>query len=68
VLGFETIRIVPVSPSLQRVYVLLKYERGPAYLSFDCYKPDANWIIPRMNYDIKPEAILPERLLASPGR
>ena len=68
VLGFETIRVVPVSASMQRVYILLKYERGPAYLSFDCYKPDSNWIIPRMNCDTKPEAVLPERLLAGTGR
>lgn len=68
VLGFETIRVVPVSASMQRAYILLKYERGPAYLSFDCYKPDSNWIISTMHCDTKPGAVLPERLMVGTGR
>jgi len=39
-IGYETIRVVPVSASMQRVYILIKYQRGPVYVSFDCYKID----------------------------
>ena len=62
-IGFETIRVVPVSASMERVYILVKYERGPAYFSFDCYKADSDWIIPMMSYNTKPAAVLPERML-----
>ena len=67
-IGFETIRVVPVAPSMERVYVLVKYERGPAYFSFDCYKAETNWIIPIMSYNTKPAAVLPERMLVGEGR
>lgn len=67
-LGYEIIRVVPVSPSIQRVYVLIKYEWGPAYVAFDCYKPDTRWIIPMLSYNTKPTAVLPERLLIGTGK
>jgi len=66
--GFEMIRVVPVSASMQRVYVLIKYEWGPAYVVFDCYKPDTRWIIPMLSYNTKPAAVLPERMLIGPGK
>jgi hypothetical protein len=67
-IGYETIRVTQVCPSMQRVYMLVKYERGPAYFSFDCYKTEKDWIIPIMSYNTKPAAILPERMLVSDGR
>jgi len=67
-LGYETIQVVPITGSMQRVYMLIKYERGPAFASFDCYKPEANWIIALMNYGVKPGAVLPERMLAGRGK
>jgi len=67
-IGFETIRVTPVCPSMQRVYMLVKYERGPAYFSFDCYKTERDWIIPIMCYNTKPAAVLPERLLLGEGK
>jgi len=62
-LGFEIMSVVPVSASLVRVYILMKYEKGPAFLVFDCYKPNANWIISRLDCDTKAELIIPQRLL-----
>lgn len=67
-IGFEVIRVVPIAESMQRVYILLKYERGPAYASFDCYLSSNVWIIPMMNYSVRPSAILPNSILSGSNR
>lgn len=62
-IGFDPIRVVAISPSVQRVYVLLKFEKGPLYASFDCYKAQGNWIIPNLDCNTKANLILPPNLL-----
>jgi len=62
--GFDVLRVVPVSPSLQRIYILIRFEKGPVYASFDCYKAAAGWIIPIMNLNTKASEILPASLLS----
>jgi hypothetical protein len=61
--GFDTLRVVVVSPALQRVYVLIKFEKGPMYASFDCYKAPAGWIIPILNFNTKASEVLPANFL-----
>jgi hypothetical protein len=56
--GSEVIRLVPFSPSFLRVYLLIKYEKGPGFVWFDCYKPDTTWIVSAMNCETSPP-ILP---------
>jgi hypothetical protein len=65
-IGFEKIRLVPVSPSLIRAYVLMKYEKGPLYAAFDCYKTEAGWVIPQVDFNTKASAVLPESFLVGP--
>jgi hypothetical protein len=65
--GFDVLRVVIVSPALQRVYVLIKFERGPVYASFDCYKASAGWIIPILNLNTKASEVLPANLLSGPN-
>jgi hypothetical protein len=63
VVGFEPIRSVTIAPSLHRIYILIKFERGPIYAVFDCYKTEHGWIIPSLDFNAKPTAILPAQIL-----
>ena len=63
-IGFEPLRVASISPSVRLVYVLLKYEKGPVYGRFDCYKANSNWIIPQLNLNVKADTILPSDMLA----
>ena len=65
-IGFDSLGVVAVSPSLQRVYVLIKFEKGPLYASFDCYKTEGGWIIPIMDCNTKANLVLPQSLLDGP--
>ena len=61
--GYEVIKTVVFSPSSERVYLLLKLEKGPLYLALDCYRtPAGAWIIPLIGFNVRPEKVLPETL------
>lgn len=62
-IGYEVLRNVSIAPSLRRIYVLGKFEKGPVFFAFDCYKADKNWTLPLINFNTKPNAILPESML-----
>jgi hypothetical protein len=66
--GFELIRTVPISPSVQRIYIVIRFERGPLYALFDCFKPSLDkanptWIVNNLECNIAAKAILPPALL-----
>ncbi|XHR30028.1 MAG: hypothetical protein ACFUZC_05615 [Chthoniobacteraceae bacterium] len=55
VVGFEKVRVVSVCPSFIRVYALIKYEYGPGFITFDCYRPEPDghhWIVFGVNFDL----------------
>jgi hypothetical protein len=64
VIGHETLRVVPVSASVRRVYGIIRYERGPLFIAFDCYWTGKDWIIPMFLTNTKAAEILPASLLA----
>jgi hypothetical protein len=61
--GYEILRTVSVAPSLKRIFVLGKFEKGPVFFAFDCYKADKIWTLPLINFNTKPNSILPEGML-----
>ncbi len=63
-MGHEIVRVVPVTPSLRRVYAIIRYERGPLFISFDCYRTGKDWIIPMVFTNTRAAEILPAALLA----
>ena len=67
-IGSETLRVVTLSPSMQRVYLLIKFEKGPLYASFDCYKSPTGWIVPICDFNTKANTILPAGLLAGSSK
>jgi hypothetical protein len=62
-IGHEIVRIVPLSPSTERVYAVVKFEKGIAWMSFDCYRTDADWIIDRFDFSTNANQILPPNVL-----
>ena len=60
---FETVRVVNLSPSTKRVYIAVKYEKGAAWMSFDCFKADKEWIVMRLDFQTNANLILPPNIL-----
>lgn len=63
-LGHEIVRVVPLSPSTARVYAVVKYEKGIAWMSFDCYLAEKDWIIDRFDFSTNANQILPPNILS----
>jgi hypothetical protein len=63
-IGHEILRVVPIGTAVRRVYAVLRYERGPMYGSFDCYRAETGWIIPVFNTNTRAPEVLPAGMLA----
>lgn len=61
--GFEILRSVPLTLSTERVYAAVKFEKGVAWISFDCYRPGNNWIISRFDFGTNANLVLPPNIL-----
>jgi hypothetical protein len=59
IIGWEQIRLIKFSPSFERVYFLIKYEKGPLFATYDCYKPYNRWVISAVDFNTKLQTILP---------
>lgn len=62
-IGYELVRTVSLSPSTERVYAAVKFEKGVAWMSFDCYRPDSQWIVSRFDFGTNANLILPPNIL-----
>ncbi|MGB8352667.1 MAG: hypothetical protein WCD79_02140 [Chthoniobacteraceae bacterium] len=63
VAGYELLRIVKLTPSTQRVYLAVKYEKGVAWMFFDCYRPTTEWIVASFDFSTKADEIVPTSIL-----
>ena len=63
-LSYELVRVVPVAPSYERVYLIARHERGPVFYVFDCYRSDAGWIIPTFELNTRAKEVLPPQILS----
>ena len=63
-IGFEPVRTVSITPSMLRVYVLVKFEKGPVFFAFDCYKSAKNWTASFIDFNTRPSSVLPPDILA----
>ena len=57
--GYELLRIVKLTPSTRRVYVAVKYQKGVAWMFFDCYRLATDWIVARFDFSTKADEIVP---------
>jgi len=63
VTGWELFRVLPMTPSTCRVYAVLKFEKGPLWCMFECYKPKDPWVLSSFDFNTKANVILPPNLL-----
>jgi hypothetical protein len=68
VVGHEILGVAPVGTTVRRVYVVIRYERGPLYAWFDCYQTGETWIIPGFLVNTRPQLILPPEMLSPSPR
>ena len=62
-IGYEIIKTIKITSSLNRVYAELNYEKGPVFMFIDCYKSPNGWIIPLMRFNAEADKILPDDFL-----
>ena len=60
---YELVRSVPLSASTRRVYLAVKYQKGVAWMWFDCYRPGEQWIVTRFDFSTNANNVLPENIL-----
>ncbi len=63
-IGWELVKVVNLTPSTCVVYAVLKFENGPVWMAFMCYKPKDAWIVSSMNLNQNPQPVLPPAMLA----
>jgi hypothetical protein len=70
--GQDIIRTIDVTPHVQRVYVMLLYEKQPVYLMLVAYRSRAEWKVMTVNWNTDYDKVVPATLLgaehAHPGR
>ena len=58
--GYDLVRVVDVTPSLLRIYVVLRYAIQPVYLVLVAYAPDTKtWKINAVQWNTNPDDIFP---------
>ena len=60
---YDLLKAVKIGSSVRRTYVVLLYERGPAYAYVECYKAGEKWIVTDMMFNSKANLVFPASLL-----
>ena len=62
--GYDVVRVVDVTPNLERIYVVLRYDIQPVYLVLIAYAPDTKlWKIDAVQWNTNPDDILPSEIV-----
>lgn len=57
--AYEWVDAKRVSDSSQIIYVSINFERGAVYARFLLYRTDKSWVVQNMDFNTRPEAIMP---------
>lgn len=63
-IGYDVVRVVILSNTTQRDYVVMKFEKGVGWMYFDCYSPQNRWIVTRFDFHRNAGLILPPNILS----
>jgi hypothetical protein len=63
-IGYDVLDVVSLGPHVTRSYVVILYDSGPTYMSFDCYKKADHWVLTAFLFNAKPDLILPPAMFA----
>jgi hypothetical protein len=58
-IGWELVKVYTLTPSTKVVFAVAKFERGPLWLAFSCYKATDTWNIPTLGMAADSMKILP---------
>jgi hypothetical protein len=61
VLGHDIVDVVDIGAHVRRVYAVVRLERGPLYVYFECYQTGdtGTWIVPTLMFNTKVQDIFP---------
>ncbi len=57
--GWELVKVYTLTPSTKVVFAVAKFEKGPLWLAFSCYKAAETWNIPTLGMAADAMKILP---------
>jgi hypothetical protein len=64
-LGWELFKAVPLTASTTVVYTVIKFEKGPLWMAFYCYRQSSasDWVVYSLGVDSNPTKVLPPGLM-----
>jgi hypothetical protein len=57
--SFELLQSQPVSQASQVMYFAINFQRGVVYARFLLYRPEQDWVVQNMDFNVRPEVIIP---------
>jgi len=57
--SFEVVEAKKIGQTSQIIYLVINFERGAVFARFVFYRTDKNWVVQNMDFNTKPEAIMP---------
>jgi hypothetical protein len=61
--GHEILKTVRIGSAVRRTYLVLLYERGPAYAYIECYRAGEKWLVTDLLFNTKANLVFPPSLL-----
>lgn len=62
-IGWELVKVVPITASTEIVYAVAKFEKSPLWFAFDCYKATDQWTVPTIRINQNAAGFLPTSVL-----
>lgn len=57
--SYEWVATKMIGKSSKVVYLAINYEQGAVYARFLVYRTDKDWVVQNMNFNTRPEALMP---------
>ena len=57
--SYELVEVQKIAQSSQIIYLTINFERAAVYARFLLYRTDQDWVVQNMDFNAKPEAIIP---------
>lgn len=55
--GYDVLKRIRISAHLERIYLLLLYQKQPIYMMLLAYKPNSEWMINAVNWNSDPDKV-----------
>jgi hypothetical protein len=65
--GFDVVQTQTISSSSELVYLAINFQRAVVFGRFLVYRADQDWVVQNMDFNVKPEALVPWLALPAAG-